>query len=386
MDKDFDVVIIGAGPAGVACALALRNSSLKVALVDKRKFPRDKTCGDAIPGPTLRYLKEILPEFPEEFEKFEQKHRTRKSTLFMPNGAAVSVNWKTKAYNSTRMSFDDFLFELVKKHSETTVLEEVSMIKASRDNEKVKIHLRGGAELNCLAIVAGDGANSQVYRYLGSEVEQRSPESVAVRAYYKDVDFPTDANGFYLIKNFPGYFWIFPLRENLYNVGIGLLREDMAKDFSLKSYLEEVVADKSIFGDMFVKSELVSKIVGHNLTSATKRISISGERYLLVGDAAHLIDPIQGHGIDKAVKSGALAADQLMKSFDQNDFSSSFMSNYDDAVYSSIGKELLRNFRFMNLYRRFPWFFTMIQPLAKLNMDFVMKLFYGWSGSRKGSR
>ena len=65
MNKDFDVVIIGAGPAGTSCALALRKSGLKVALLDKRKFPRDKTCGDAIPGPTHRYLKEILSEFPD---------------------------------------------------------------------------------------------------------------------------------------------------------------------------------------------------------------------------------------------------------------------------------------------------------------------------------
>lgn len=376
MNAEFDVAIIGAGPAGVGCALALRNSGLKVVLIDKRKFPRDKTCGDAIPGPTLRYLREILPEFTEEWELFEQKHRTRKSILFMPNGASVSINWKTKAYNSARMPFDNFLFDLVKKYTSTTIIENATVRDLTRVGETIELKVKDQESLKCKVAVGADGATSRVYKYLGDGTEQRLPQSVAVRAYYENVNFPEDANGFYLLKNFPGYFWIFPLENNLYNVGLGLLRSDMKEGFNLKKYLEQVVSADDEIGKMFKKSELKSKVLGHNLTSFNKKIAISGERYLLIGDAAHLIDPIQGHGIDKGIRSGAIAAEQIKTCFSQRDFSKEIMLNYDNSIYDELGKELVWNHKLMKVYQKMPWIVTLLQPFAKLNVEFFLKLFY----------
>jgi geranylgeranyl reductase family protein len=376
MSTDFDVVIIGAGPGGISSALTLKDAGLSVALLDKRTFPRDKTCGDAIPGPTLKYLKEILSDFPEEFEKFAEKHRIQKSALFLPNGSSVSVSWKTKAYNSDRVSFDNFLFELVKKHSTTQIIENAAVEHISRGDDVVQLKVKGRETLiNCKFLIGADGATSRVHKYLG-EATSRLPQTVAIRAYYENVDFPGDTNGFYLLKNFPGYFWIFPLEDNLFNVGLGLLRSDLKKDFNLKAYMEEVVSKDESISKLFKNATLKSKVLGHNLTSFNKKIQISGERYVLVGDAAHLIDPIQGHGIDKAIKSGELAAQQVLNCFSQNTFSKSFISSYDKVIYEGLGKELQWNYKLMNIYRNFPWIVTLLQPFAKVNMDFFMKLFY----------
>jgi flavin-dependent dehydrogenase len=159
-------------------------------------------------------------------------------------------------------------------------------------------------------------------------------------------------------------------------VGLGLLRSDIKNDFNIKAYLEQVLSTPGSIGDMFKESTLKSKTLGHNLTSFNKKIEISGERYLLVGDAAHLIDPIQGHGIDKAIKSGSMAAEQIIKCFKQNNFSKNTMSNYDNNVYKVLGKELIWNYKLMKMYRAFPWIITLLQPFAKLNMEFFLKLFY----------
>ncbi len=74
--RKYDVIIVGAGPAGCACALTLRDTDLKVALFDKKSFPRDKVCGDAIPGRAIKTLKDISPDFAAAFQKFAKKCRT----------------------------------------------------------------------------------------------------------------------------------------------------------------------------------------------------------------------------------------------------------------------------------------------------------------------
>ena len=76
MNYDYDVLIVGAGPAGAACALGLAESGLRVGLLDKARFPRDKVCGDAIPGPTLKALARLNPAYAAELRALTAGHRT----------------------------------------------------------------------------------------------------------------------------------------------------------------------------------------------------------------------------------------------------------------------------------------------------------------------
>ncbi len=64
--KEYDVIIVGAGPAGSVCALSLKDSGLKVALIDQYIFPRDKICGDALPGPCLNNISKLVKDFRPE--------------------------------------------------------------------------------------------------------------------------------------------------------------------------------------------------------------------------------------------------------------------------------------------------------------------------------
>ncbi len=123
MKKHYDIAIIGAGPAGTSCALALKTSGLSVALIDKSNFPRNKTCSDAIPGPTLKFLNQIHEPSVEEFNRFEYKQQIKSSILYLANGDSMDIEWKGKAYNSQRISFDNFLLDQVKKHTETSIYE-----------------------------------------------------------------------------------------------------------------------------------------------------------------------------------------------------------------------------------------------------------------------
>ena len=378
MNQDYDVVIVGAGPAGTACALALGNSGLKVALVDKSKFPRNKTCGDAIPGPALRIVEKFLNNSKKEFEKLELKQQIRSSSIHTQKGRPIQINWKTKAYNSPRTSFDNFLLDLVKESTNTDIYEGIVIDQIIKED---KISLIGRSKnllLRCDLVVGCDGANSIVSRAFDEISFSKSRSCLAVRAYYENVDSPEDSNEFYLLKDSPGYFWIFPLGNGNYNVGLGFTTNHIAQSkLNIKKTLIENIEHNPILNRKFKNAKIKSKIEGFKLPIGGQKVKISGERFLLAGDAAYLIDPLQGHGIDKAMQSGLLAAQQIQKCFKHKNFSAQFISEYDSIVNKVIGKELRRNFHLMKLLHRIPW---LIEGLAIMTSnrkirDLLQKIF-----------
>lgn len=368
MTKNYDVVIIGAGPAGSGCALALRNSGLKVALIDKEKFPRNKTCGDAIPGPALKYLKEILQESLTEFENFGYKQKIKSSVIFVPDSGSIEVNWKLDAYNSKRFCFDNFLLDLVKKHSDTAIYEGLFVDNISKSEQGIKITAKNSdLVLSCDMIIGGDGANSIVSRVLSDNRSAKSNYVVALSAYFKDVDSPDNTNNFFLLKDILGYFWIFPVNGNTYNVGFANYKQlRSSKPVNIEKYFHEIIAEHPVISKKFSNAKIVSDIRAFRLPfQGGDKIDTSGERFLLTGDAARLVDPMGGHGIDNAIKSGMLAAQHIENCFMNNNFSSAFNAKYDAAVYTTIGKNLKRNFQMIKLLSRFPWLLKLFYLLIK---------------------
>lgn len=377
MDKNYDVAIIGAGPAGTSCALALRNSGLKIALIDKSKFPRNKTCGDAIPGPALKFLKEIREEIINEFHDLEHKQRIKSSILYMSNGASLEINWKTDAYNSQRLHFDEFLLNQVKKHTKTSVYEGVKIKSITREEQKINIKSReSNFSITCDMVIGSDGANSIVSKTLSHPKSDKLNIAIALSAKYKNVYSPNDSNEFYLLKDLPGYFWIFPLGDNYFNVGFGTFNQYDSKPINLKKYFREIISEHPIISKKFSDAKVYSEITGFKLPLGGKKNSISGKNFLLTGDAANLIDPLSGHGIDKAIKSGILAAQQIEKCFKQSNFSSTFNADYDSAIYAIYWKELKRNFRLMKLLTHFPWLIKLLYPIVKRNKNLFHKFYY----------
>lgn len=136
--KKYDVIIVGAGPAGCACALTLKDANLKVALFDKKSFPRDKVCGDAIPGPAIKTLKNISPLFTEKFKAFENKCKTTKTRVIY-NNQFIDFNWVADAYTCARFEFDNFLYSLVKENTATDIYVNSNITNVVIDNNKVSL-------------------------------------------------------------------------------------------------------------------------------------------------------------------------------------------------------------------------------------------------------
>lgn len=354
------MLIVGAGPAGAACALGLAGSGLRVALLDKAQFPRDKVCGDAIPGPTLKALAQLNPAYAAELRALTQAHRTdvRTSRLVSPAGAELSVEWQAPAFNSPRQHFDAALLTLVRRHTTTTVLEETAVKAVRVTTQGAVVQLADATELQARLVIGCDGANSVVARSLLPQPLNRARHCAAVRAYYRGVqDAPDTTSDFLFLRRYrAGYCWVFPVGGGLYNVGFGMLSADIARQqVDLKQVLQELLTSHPHLAGRFAAAEQVGPVRGFGLPLGGSTRPVSGPRVLLCGDAAALIDPLQGHGIDKAVLSGLLAAEHAHHACRYNDFSAPGLRAYDQAVHRRLGRDLARRYQLMRGLARAPW-------------------------------
>ncbi|WP_052732603.1 NAD(P)/FAD-dependent oxidoreductase [Hymenobacter terrenus] len=367
---NYDVAIIGAGPAGTACALALRHRGLRVALLDKAQFPRDKVCGDAVPGHALKALRQLDPSFAEGLWQLQPLDAVRQSRLVAPNGDSLWMRWKLPSFNSPRETFDAALLALVQAHSTTEILENTGLKTLSIDADHVRLTTSAGAEITCQLVIGCDGANSVVRRQLLPAPLDRAHHCAGVRAYFEDIaGAKAGLTEYFFTKDYlQGYLWIFPVGRGLYNVGLGMLSETVARHkVDLKQLLPQLLATHPALAGRFASARQHGGIQGFGLPLGGGRtVSVSGQRFLLCGDAASLIDPIQGHGIDTAMQSGILAAAQVLACFEKQDFAAGFMKQYDAQVAEKISRKLAKSYRLMRFLSNKPWLVNAGVRLARV--------------------
>ncbi len=353
----YDVLIVGAGPAGSSCALALKDAGLKVTIIDKAKsFPRDKICGDAIIGSAVKVLNSLDSSYAKELEQFSIKQTISSTRLINHNKREVTLDWKLKAYNCKREEFDHFLVELVRKKTSTEFIfqTEIKSIEVFEDHLQL---ITPNGSITGSIVVGCDGAHSIIAKKMAGFAIDRNHYSGAVRVYCKNIKSkaPNTNEVFFSRKFKPGYFWIFPVSENLYNIGFGMLSKTISEQkINLSKALFEVIDEFPELRERFKNVEIISEIKGFGLPLGTRNLPISGERFLLCGDAASLIDPVSGEGIGNAMASGQLAAKHIIKHFKSNSFSIELNKEYDESVYQKLGKELKRNTNILRWCSKFP--------------------------------
>ncbi|MDX2003299.1 MAG: NAD(P)/FAD-dependent oxidoreductase [Chitinophagales bacterium] len=368
MNARYDVAIIGAGPSGCACALALHGSGLKVALVDQASFPRDKVCGDAIPGPAFKAMDSIHKDWGLAMRQLSAKVDISASSFYAQHKQLLSYTWTLYSYNSKRWDFDSFLLDLVRKHTATDILENKRLQQVRVNLEAASCQFKDGSTLQAAMVIGCDGATSIVRRNLQEPSLAPKQGLVALRAYYHGVEgLQAGVNEIHLSKELAGYFWIFPLQNGWANVGFGILKEQQSKEanaVSLNDTLQNIISTPDLV-PRFKNALPMEKTRGFALPIWTGKQAISGNRWMLCGDAASLIDPLQGHGIDTGMWSGIWAAKQAMKCFKDNDFSAKSMQQYDQEVYQKLGPGFNKSYLIMKTLIRFPFILTLISSLGK---------------------
>ena len=369
--KCFDVIIVGAGPAGTACALRLKDSGLSVAMLDKQSFPRDKVCGDAIPGRAIKILHQIDPVFASAFKDFDKKF-TSNRTRFMYNRKSLNFQWVGEAYTCARINFDNFLFTLVKNKTQVEVYECVVIKNLKISENKVTFFEEtNDIFFEATMIIGADGAQSLLAKLLTARTIDRDHHVGSVRSYYKDVTgtVSNTTEVFFEKKSLPSYLWVFPLPGNVCNVGFGMLSSTIArKKINLRAMFFQFIKEHPELNERFKNAEMVGELEGFGLPLGSRKVIMSGDNFLLVGDAASLIDPFSGEGIGNAMLSGKLAAEQVIDSFKIKNFSAEKLSNYDTQLMKVIGKEMKLRYKAQQLLAKYPFLLDIIFKLSKNKM------------------
>lgn len=366
--KTYDIIIIGAGPAGATLVSYLKRSGLSIAVIDKSSFPRDKVCGDAIPGPAVRVLEAISPETKARFANFQAKRLAKGGTAIAPDYQHFSVYFKTKGYISKRIDFDNFLFEEAQSNPNADFYLNANITSLQVDENKATVQLKGQAEeISAKILVGCDGANSIVARKLTQRAVNPKHHCGAVRAYYENVQMEDDYMlEFYFLENYlPGYFWVFPLENGQFNVGFGMLSKDIAaKNINLRASFEHLILTEPKVSQAFKHAQRIGPVQGFGLPLGSIQRPISGHRFLLCGDAASLIDPATGEGIGNAMISAVLAAQQIESCFAENRFDAPFLKAYDQAIHKRLGKSLRQKYLIQRMLKDRGWLLNLIIAIA----------------------
>jgi len=353
----YDAIIVGAGPGGATAATFMAEDGLRVLLLDKDRFPRDKVCGDAVSGKSVEVLRRL-----GVLECLMQAGSLGSwgITFGAPSGDAVSIPFTTDydravppAFVCPRTTFDQILFERARAVGveigqetavESLLWENNHVVGVHiKNNPKSKIQNPKSTEVRAPLVVGADGAYSVVARSLG--MQQLRPKNYAggLRAYYEGVTGFHERHFMeihFIDEYTPGYFWIFPLGEGRANVGVGMLSHVIKKRrVRLKELLEACVGHPR-FRDRFRQARRLGPVKGWGLPLGSKPRPMAGNGWLLVGDAASLIDPFTGEGIGNAMVGGQKAARWARRARDAGDYSGAFLHGFEQSVMRDLNDEL----------------------------------------------
>lgn len=372
-----DICIIGGGPGGSAAAIQLARHGIGAILVDQARFPRDKVCGDALSGKVMRTLERLDARLASTVKADASGMPSWGVTFVAPSGRALRVPFSRRTgvgeapgVIMPRFHFDDLLIQHVRTLNGTKVIEGFTAKSYERVPSGWRIGSTDGRTIDARLIIDASGANSTFARKVAGLPMAAKHHAAGVRAYYSGVS-ELDPDGFieliFLKDLLPGYLWVFPLSGGRANVGLGL-RSDVVRKrrADLKILLKELLSTHPQLKDRFANAHQEGSIQGMGLPLASKRHGLSGDGYLLVGDAGHLIDPFTGEGISHAMISGVHAADVAHEMIASGDLSVSAAKQYDQRVWRRLGKELAISTRLQRMANQ-AWLFDFVVDRASKN-------------------
>lgn len=309
--NDFDIIVIGGGPAGAATAIQAARGGASVAIFEKAPIGRDKVCGDGLTPRAIGALQELNIDL-EGIHKITGLRmiagKTRRE-LKWPTGGSFppfGAVW-------TRKELDSHLLETASQ-SGAKIFYETEALPEFVDNKVIGV-TNGSEKWTADLVVAASGAPGKVARMLGAERKTDEPYGLAIRTYvesprhadeYLEASLAMrDANG----TPIPGYGWMFPTGNGTVNLGVGAL--STMKGFrklnlnTLCDIYRDSIADEWEVGPYLEKPRAWRL----PMTSQKRH----GNGWVAVGDAAGLINPMNGEGIDYSLESGMLISDLYLK-------------------------------------------------------------------------
>lgn len=389
MTEIYDAVIVGAGPGGSATAYYLAKEGFNVLLLDKFDFPRDKTCGDALTPRALH----ILDDMGILDAVNQVGHCLDKVEFTAPKGQIVvaPIPKQENKYDyllfAPRLLLDSIILERALSSGAgfrspvrvTGVVREGSNMIVKGEQRAKELSFR--ARMVIIAI----GANTKLLLRMG--LVKKMPQMVlCARTYYEGITNMIDAahcrfDGVPL----PGYGWVFPISDSSVNVGVGLFRAGLAARWMPKT--AHAAFDAFIHSpplqQLLAGARQSGPIKGYPVRVDFARSPTFGERTMLVGEAAGLVNPVTGEGIDYALESGKTAAEHLSHMFALGDFSVKELTSYDKMLRQHYQRLFVLCDRLRVLYLN-PLFLNRAMSACAHNND-LMTLFMNIAIANQGA-
>jgi FADH2-dependent halogenase len=308
METVYDVVILGGGPAGSAAATTLARGGRKVLVLEREKFPRFKIGESLLPGSTEIFDRLGLREKLDA--RFIIKHGAEIATscgsfnlkFYFREGLQVSY---PTAYQVTRSEFDQILLDHAAENG-AEIRHEVQVERVDFDPEGGTVKLKGGETVRAKFVIDTTGRNSILGTQFGLKKSYAHLQKFAVYAHYENVDREEGIDGSLIrvIRAQDRWFWMIPLTETRMSIGVVM---DMA-DFKRyktppEKFLEEAIAEQPVITERMRHATRATEVYAAGDYSY-RNTRMSGERWVLAGDAAGFIDPVFSTGVFMALVSG----------------------------------------------------------------------------------
>jgi geranylgeranyl reductase family protein len=308
----FDVVVAGAGPAGSVAALVLARGGARVALADKAAFPRDKACGDLVGPRGVQVLADLgvpVPDAGQGSDLLAVGPSGRRSRL----PAYTGRTYPGHGIVVPRLALDHALREAALAAGAVGVRARITGVERDSAGTVRAVTASDGRRLAGDVVIGADGALSPVARLAGMLDSGAALWGFAVRAYVPgEVPLPL----LVLLESrpwriYPGYGWLFPGEDGQANVGIGVGMGAVRRSVPLRDDLDRFCALLRERGDLG-RAAVPGPVIGGWLRMGGTGSPPAAGNVLLVGDAAGLINPLQGEGIAPAMISARLAAEAVL--------------------------------------------------------------------------
>ncbi len=361
-DEEFDVIIIGAGPAGLKCALELAKRNVNVLIVDrKQQIGSPKRCGEGLSERWFKYLEDI----PKGSDWIKQK--ITGVYVFSPSKKMLEIDTERIGkigYIIERQQFEKRLAEVAIRYGAKLMLKTnvydlilengyVKGIVANYFDEEIKIRSK--------IVVAADGVDSKIPRIVGINTAL-NPYEFASSFQYEMANVklynPNYIEIYFSSKYAPGgYVWIFPKGKDVANVGLGVRNAEK----SAKYYLDLFIKDNI---ERFKNSSPIE--INAGVVPVTKPIDkLVYNGLIIIGDSARMAHPLHGGGIGISLEAATIAAEIVSKAIKHEDFSEKFLKEFERKWYEIRGKELLKAYKF----RRF------LERLSDEHLDILADIF-----------
>ncbi len=342
MKDSYDVIVVGAGPAGATAARFAANGGAKVLVLEKdREVGVPVRCGEAVDH-------EGLIQFLQPDKKFIAAE-IRNFKLVAPNGKVVKPNIEGVGYILDRKVFDYDLARMAADEGAEVVTKAYVDGLARDDGTVTGVTVQYQGErltIKSKIVIGADGVESRIGRWAGIDttVTMHDMESAA-QVTAANIDVEEDTCYFYFGQKYApgGYLWIFPKGNKTANIGLGVAADESKKKHALK-FLDEFMQEN------FPDASILTKLAG-GVPCAESLEKMTRPGLMLVGDAAHQVNPVSGGGIISGMIGGKLAGKVAAEIVRQNDMN--LMSHYESEWKNSLGSRHDRYYKIKKVIYKF---------------------------------